>query len=440
MDFQLDRAGAPQARDWIVAALVGAAFFLLGWFSLANDRDETVHAAYVWLASGVAVGALWVLQPARWWPVLAAVLAAMLGLVALEREPAASAAGWIVAELAGVVAAGVLLRRYAGEARLDSLDKVWRFLLAGALANAFVSAVIGVPVFAAVFGKPALAEWRAWMLAHLIGVALVAPVVVNWAAFRAKRSGGLQRAPFWAGFVCLAGMLISAFAVFDGPAASAIVEAGGRAFNLRLLPYVPLAFAVLVSLAWGQRGGSAALLVLGLFAILNTAQGEGPFMAGPHKGERLLDAEVYVGTAALLGLFVGALRAREERAMREAADWKVRYELAAKASRVKLYELDPRTRRLVWGGDVESWLGLTGVTDAPLEGLLDRVHPDDRPRAELAFAARLAGERDVPPQRYRLRTEGGDWIEVEDVGGAVLDFDDTVHRVAGTLRLIGAAG
>ncbi len=46
----------------------------------------------------------------------------------------------------------------------------------------------------------------------------------------------------------------------------------------------------------------------------------------------------------------------------------------------------------------------------------------------------------MPPQRYRVRKESGDWLEVEDIGGAVLDFDDTVHRVAGTVRLIGAAG
>jgi integral membrane sensor domain MASE1 len=441
MDFQLAPAAGAGRRDWLAAAVVGAAFFLLGWFSLANDRDETVHAAYVWLASGVAVGALWVLPVARWWPALGAVLAAMLGLVALEREPVASAAGWIVAELVGVAAAGFLLRRFAGEARLDSLDKVWRFLLAGALVNAVVSGAIGAPVFAAVFGKPVLAEWRAWVLAHAIGVTLVAPVVVSWAGFHAKRSGGLQRAPFWAGLVCLAGMLVTALAVFDRPDATAIIAAGGRALSLGLLPYVPLAFAVLVSLAWGQRGGSLAILVLGIFAILNTAQGDGPFTTfAAQRGERLLDAEAYVGTAALLGLFVAALRAREERALREAADWRIRYELAAQASHVKLYELDPRTRQLIWGGDLTSWVGLAAGNEASLERWLERVHPDDRPRVELAFAARLAGERDVPPQRYRVRKESGDWFEVEDIGGAVLDFDDTVHRVAGTVRLIGATG
>ena len=104
---------------------------------------------------------------------------------------------------------------------------------------------------------------------------------------------------------------------------------------------------------------------------------------------------------------------------------------------MKLYELDPSTKRVVWGGDPTSWLGVE-ARDASLEQWLERVHPEDRPRVELAFAARLAGERELPPHRYRVRAADGGWVEVEDSGGAVLDFDDSVHRVAGSLRLIGA--
>ncbi len=163
----------------------------------------------------------------------ARVLAAMLGLVALEREPVASAAGWIVAELAGVAAAGFLLRRFAGEARLDSLDKVWRFLLAGALVNAVVSGAIGAPVFAAVFGKPALAEWRAWVLAHAIGVTLVAPVVVSWAALPRQ---ALRRPPARA---VLGGTRVPRRHARSprspsstGRKQTAIIAAGGRALDL----------------------------------------------------------------------------------------------------------------------------------------------------------------------------------------------------------------
>ena len=119
------------------------AFFLLGWFSLANDRDETVHSAYIWLAGGIAVGVLWVLPPRRWAPVLVGLLAAMGGLIIEERSPAVPALAWTLAEIAGAVAAGLLLERFAGEARLDSLDKVWRFLVAGALAYALVGSLLG---------------------------------------------------------------------------------------------------------------------------------------------------------------------------------------------------------------------------------------------------------------------------------------------------------
>jgi integral membrane sensor domain MASE1 len=115
--------------------------------------------------------------------------------------------------------AGLLLKRFAGDPRLDSLDKAWRFLLAGALAYSLAGSVLAPPVFAAIYAKTFAAEWRAWMIAHPTGVILVAPIIVTWSGFHAKRSGGLQRAPFWTGLACFASMLISALAVFDAQSA-----------------------------------------------------------------------------------------------------------------------------------------------------------------------------------------------------------------------------
>jgi len=112
-------------------------------------------------------------------------------------------------------------------------------------------------------------------------------------------------------------------------------------------------------------------------------------------------------------------------------EWKNRYDTAIRTSGQVLYDWDPETGELTWGGDVERILGHT-VDD--LVGGLDRwtelVHPQDRNR----FRRRIRQlKQTVPPLRlqYRIVDKTGQIRYIEDRGDVVLDAEGGISRMVG---------
>ncbi|MEX2217811.1 MAG: PAS domain S-box protein [Phycisphaerales bacterium] len=118
-----------------------------------------------------------------------------------------------------------------------------------------------------------------------------------------------------------------------------------------------------------------------------------------------------------------------KRAEDAALEWKRRYEAAVRASRQLLYEWDPQTDRLVWGGNAEELLGVSLEALGDLGHWLDLVHPDDRTvlRGEIE---RLVATRTPFILQHRVRHRDGRYIDVEDTGSYYTD-------AAGGGRLVG---
>jgi hypothetical protein len=166
---------------------------------------------------------------------------------------------------------------------------------------------------------------------------------------------------------------------------------------------------------------------------------QGPF-AGVEGflGEAVLEAQGYVAAAALMSLLVSALTASRQVALRDAANWKTRYEAAIVASGQALYELDPASGTLYWVGHTER-LGFGVHTPSTLAEYLERVHAADREAVRSAFVALARGTLRHAPLMHRLRSASGEEVRVEGDANAIVDFDDTVHRVVGFLRASPAA-
>lgn len=119
------------------------------------------------------------------------------------------------------------------------------------------------------------------------------------------------------------------------------------------------------------------------------------------------------------GAFIGALamvtditqRRRMEAELRE---WKQRYEAASRASRTILYDR-VAGGRVVWGGAVESLLGVRAEAVGGMAEFLERVHPDDR-EAVRARLARADATGEPMHVEYRLLRADGGYMHVEDYG------------------------
>jgi hypothetical protein len=147
----------------------------------------------------------------------------------------------------------------------------------------------------------------------------------------------------------------------------------------------------------------------------------------------VLEVQGYVAAAALMSMLVSALTAGRQVALRDAANWKTRYEAAIVASGQALYELDPASGKLYWAGDTDR-LGFSGHTPSTLAGYLEHVHSGDREGVHDTFVALARGTLRHAPLTHRLRTTTGEDVRVEGDANAIVDFDDSVHRVVGFLR------
>ena len=98
------------------------------------------------------------------------------------------------------------------------------------------------------------------------------------------------------------------------------------------------------------------------------------------------------------------------------SEWKNRYEAAIQSSNQLLYDWDPDTNDVRYGGDLERILGYTEEEmGGGLAGWLEKVYPDDRSAFE-AEIARVIETHDSFRLTYRLRRKDGRVIWVEDRG------------------------
>lgn len=410
-----------------LAGLGYLAALLLSYFFGGGFEQE----ANLWLASGVAIGVLALAEPARWPAYLAAIgIAAVIGnlptgglwsapfVYALEELVVAAPIAW-------------LLRRLLGpEPRLDEVRKVWIFAAVGALGAAVLAWAVALLAYAAL-GLPSPAgQWRLWIVSGTVGALVMTPLLFAWAGLRAKRSGGPTMSDLALGGAFLLLMVIAALVVFRGDTATRFSGSVGIS-----LTYLPLAFLVLGALAWGARGATLATFVLAAIAVLYTERGEGSFAGiDGFLGEGILEVQGYVAAAALLTLMVTALQGSQQRALREATDWRIRYEAVIGANDQLLFELDPRSGKVNWAGDTRRLLGVEPEQIDSLPAYLDRVHPEDRDALRAAFASLGRGIEGHLDAGHRFESPTGEERRLAGEATAIVDFDDTIHRLVGFLH------
>ncbi|MEF2279640.1 PAS domain-containing protein [Deinococcus sp. YIM 134068] len=140
--------------------------------------------------------------------------------------------------------------------------------------------------------------------------------------------------------------------------------------------------------------------------------------------------ETVVGSLGLALERVAGVAELEART-REVSGWRERYEVAVRGSGHLLYDWDPATDAIVYGGAVE---GITGYTVEELDGHLSDwtgrlIHPNDRE----TFAREIASG-DEAHVAFRLLHKDGSVREVEDDGYFKRDAGGGVTRMVGFVR------
>jgi len=282
----------------LAAAYFGAA--KLGFLTAFVNGNVTP----IWPPAGIALCGL-LLFGLRLWPGVA--LGATLATFSTG-APLLAALGTGVGNTLGPVAGAYLLQRFVGlHPSMDRLRDVLGLVGLAAMLSTTISATLGVACLAAfgvlpwsIYGV----VWHTWWLGDAMGVIVIAPLVLAWAADRRLSLGPRRIAEAAA---LMVGLLFVSELVFG-----------------RLMPITvsraPLAFIVFPFIVWaalrfGPRGAVTAVAITLSFAVWGTAHGRGPFQRGTLN-ESLLLLHAFMSIVAVTAMVLAAISAEREGARR----------------------------------------------------------------------------------------------------------------------------
>ena len=418
----------------VVAIAVTIAYIALAFVSKAVAYTPG-DAWTVWLASGIVLGSLLASPRARWPGILGGgFLGATLFALILQVDFVTAIGYGAIEVLTAGVAAFIVSKLCPLPLELSRPRELAAMVFGGALPLALIGGVLATAWSVASGSAAAGPTFRIWVVSNFTGTLLVAPVIVAWAGFRLRRSGGMTMPAFAAGAIAAALFLGTMEILFDSDVDARF---GGMGESLT---YAPIVCIALVGLLWGTRGATLTAFLGALIAIVNTAQHEGPFADTQGLlGNPELEVQAYALAIALTGLLIAVLDAGKRIAIRDARAWQARFSATIGAHRLIAYEWDPPTNRIVLTGDAKSLLGIPSERIAMLADWLALVDGEDREQVTTHFDERVRGHGDPDAMSYLMRGADGALLEASDEARVIRDHDGELHRVVGIVRLMPAA-
>ncbi len=383
----------PTARWAISAAVVAAAYFATGKLGLAFDFVEGI--SLVWMPAGIALAAL-VLGGLRLWP---AILIGDFLTGYGELPSAGAAAGVAAANTLALVVGAALLRRRRFRGRFVELAHLVDFALFGLLVTPLLAATLGLTArtLLGIFQSPFAVGWLAWWAGDTVGILLVAPAIFAWKGFDPVKWWRSRRSV--EPIVIAVALVASALAAWElqGPAV--------HHYPLSFLPFPLLAWA---AVRFGQRGATAASLLLAAVATWGMLAGTGPFVRDDTR-ESLALLWTFLGTVATTGLVISVLSHRL-RSAAGVAENEERLKLALEGAEDGIWDWDLAANKMVFS---ERWAAMLGYEpneiDSSFRGWMQLVHPDDTAGVKKALEAHLEGKIPVYQTEHRMRAHSGEW-------------------------------
>ena len=356
--------------------LVAVAYYVTARLGLMTPFLKG-NVSAIWPPTGLALAVL-VLYGARLWPgiTVGALLVNGIG----GPVPAIAVGAMAVGNTLEAVVGAYLLGRVDFRPSLSRVRDVLVLVVLGAGLSTLISATIGVTalwVTGIVPGHAMGATARVWWagdgLSNLVGAPALLLVLTS-----APTQQRLMRLA--EGTLLLGAIVATTFVAFYGPG----------------YPYVILPVVTWAAVRFGPRGATASVLLVSGIAIFATARNSGPFVG--HTGtEALVQLDTFVAVVALTGLVLAAVVAERD-GIQEALRLSKRDELrqvvneladAQRVAHIGSFRVDVLAGAVAyWSDELFRILGLDPATFQPsFGGLVERIHPHDRPRVEAIIGA-----------------------------------------------------
>ena len=313
---------------WV--SLIGLGCFVSGLLCLLWTRDAG-NVASLWPANAIALAALLYRSPAERLPLAGAFTLAILAAHLLQGD------GWglslllAAANLAEVVAALLLIRRFLGDRHSPREPGVFlRFLvLAGVLAP-LVGASIAAAGMQVSQDAVALDVWKTWWSSHAIGILVFFAISAHLLARQFDDSILIER--WFEAAVTLTFLGVIIWFAFRG----------GQTYSLlALLPAL-----LWVAIRFCTAGSAAALALVAVLLTILTVQGFGPIghMSGLSPSDRFEELNFVLLTLALPTLGIALILDKQRSLNRALQVGEARYRRLYDESPVMLHSIDSAGR------------------------------------------------------------------------------------------------
>ncbi|MGZ3465778.1 MAG: MASE1 domain-containing protein [Gemmatimonadaceae bacterium] len=266
--------------------LLAAVYLLAGRIGFMVSAVDPIVSS-VWPPSGIALAAMLLMGP-RFWPgiVIGGFILNLTGTIAPIPALVIALGNTLEALLAARLLTSVGFRP-----SMERLRDVLALVVLGAIASTPVSATVGVIVLALVRGAAGFPDWTiwaTWFSGDALGIVLVTPLILTWAAGPPLR--------------------VSKRDVFEASLLAVLVIACSVVLWRAPVSYVYAIFPLTIwaALRFGVRGGAAASLVVSAIAVGYTVSGVGPF-ATSTPVNNLFSLQTFIGVLALTNLIIAAV-------------------------------------------------------------------------------------------------------------------------------------
>ena len=310
-------------------AMFGVAYYILA--ELGNYLAiKPANFATFWPPSGLFLATL-LLNPTRTWPwFVAAAYPANIAFDLIHGRPLWVSLLFCTGNCLEALAGAWFTRRFISpRPSLTSLREVLGLSMVAALAATMLSASVGAATLVAAFGGDYASLWRVWWSADILGVLMVAPAILAWAArprwARALRAGAALEG------ACLAAAIIAFVWVSSLGLFHADVQER----------YLVVPLFVWAALRFGIRGVASAGLLLTLCTAFGAPYSpcffNAPDLSFVHKAFSL---QLFLAVIMFTSLVLAAVLEEREAARSEALAAKAEV-LAAKEFSAGLLENIP---------------------------------------------------------------------------------------------------
>jgi signal transduction histidine kinase len=280
------------ASYWLKVAILAVVYHLAARLGLKMAFLQ-MNASPVWPPTGIALAALLLFGQNLWPGVMLSVLLGSL----LTGAPPAIALGMALGNTLEALAGAYCLQHLVGFR--NSMDRI-RDVVGLALCSV-PSTILGASVGTVTLMLAGAGEWQGfgpiwvtWWIGDLLGALVIAPVLLVWASAapqRAKKGVYIEAAG-----LSLSLALVTWY-VFSSPHPIGVFH--------QALIYLIFPFTIWAALRFGQRGATAATVLVSGIAIWGTVQGEGPLSLGT-KNESLILLQTFLAVVSLTSQILAA--------------------------------------------------------------------------------------------------------------------------------------